>query len=1143
VVVTPIKGRIAYWETIANTSSFLPGQTSSGIQGSVPGMFSGETITDIISAEPAGFILTFSHGRVAHVTVKDQLGKPAIGVQFLRKSGGTSSGGFLGSIRNIVGGDRRKSVAAVRSGRSTKGQRDVVIATEEGEIEHWSTHLSIGDSLSFELNMREEILEALKHYLPNEPNHDSRLRVFDFVLAESTVKGSELTPIDGQPSYPLLLLVTLSQPNTSGFYIVEAHVSAQSSSINVIHPITCYTAPVSGSPRWRPRLRVPKPGQVAFVVLETAVVVFSLAKIEESPSSQLLMEGQRLPEPFQDCIKFQNDTIYRVLGFDAEDKQSQLQGPSCVLAVQGFGLVRVTSVAIPVSGEEPEDIKITLQSKVEQAIFYGTIRQNPLDLTSTEQGPYSSEEIEEAALTISHEILSSTSKYIPKASPSIDHHLKLRAKALEDLALHLQKHHGPLSRTLKWNLLWGAEKLAAAQAMWKVQEDIMKRKPKDRKETYWEQLLFFMGSNYRTKADKTKGETDWVRLWLTKDVYRVEFLLNWLYEGHKEVKEDNFLGENEVVENIRESSDLWIAGFDAAYRFREDNAPLYGLGDEIFDTRHAILKSGYKDLPEAWTLEAKTVRSGECLLGLVSDTTHSWWEASKANDPGQPSRKTVIHMAHALPKEVDLSQRMFFERHAWLMEQEHEENSQYLDQAKKMMKWGPLKRRQYFYKIAGLGLVREAIDLAEHWMDMQALVELNAEAKKQVNHRVENDHEPLASGAKRSEQDMKSIEERTQSYFDKYGSGWAKAYFNKMVLQGELGTLLLEGQEDEKKQPYVTQFLRRNPGYQKVSWINDVICEKDFGHAAKTLESLSFKKVDALWTKKTELCLAKLSRLAVVEPDSNVAGKKPRISTKKFDDRLALLDVQDRIHDHVLPSIGPVIDSKGAQQVALETFGKGIVGGKKYPALRALLNDGLGLLLRGKALSPEHLVDVLTLMDQAEYVGHEEQDPEILCHEFWLAMRVLRLGEVDLSVAEGLIHIIWRRAMIRDDWVSLNDTTDKNDEEVTAAMTQTGFFRTLVDYYDHIQHHPEDASSIKLLSPTQILDAEVFPKSLQKRFRENEVELVRRDLEAENEVLKKYVEKGRIELHYGGMLKMAQAEVRAKADRAGDEAAREVGKA
>jgi nuclear pore complex protein Nup133 len=302
------------------------------------------------------------------------------------------------------------------------------------------------------------------------------------------------------------------------------------------------------------------------------------------------------------------------------------------------------------------------------------------------------------------------------------------------------------------------------------------------------------------------------------------------------------------------------------------------------------------------------------------------------------------------------------------------------------------------------------------------------------------------------------------------------------------------------------------------------------------------KKNDDVWTKKTALCLAKLSKLAAIETDQKASAKE-RASTKRFDDRLALLEVQSQVQAHILPSIGPVIDDAGARQVAQETFCKRIVGGKNHPALKALLHDSLGLLLRRKAISTERLVDILTLMDPVEYNGHEEENPQILGHEFWLALKILQLGEVDPSTSEGLTHIIWRRAMIRDDWIMLNDTTDKNDDQVTEEMTRTSLYRTLVDYYEHVQHHPGESSTIKLLNPSNVLNSEVFPKSLQSRFRENEVVLVLRDLEAENEVLKRYVEKGRVELHYGGLMKMAQAAVRAEADRAGNEAAAEIGKA
>ena len=116
VIVSPKTGKVVYWDTITNASTTIPGQTSSSADGTIPGLMTGETVQELVSAEPAGFLLTFSHGRVAHLTVRDQMGRPAIGVQFLRKSASSASGGLFGSIRNVFGGDRRKGTPLVKSG-------------------------------------------------------------------------------------------------------------------------------------------------------------------------------------------------------------------------------------------------------------------------------------------------------------------------------------------------------------------------------------------------------------------------------------------------------------------------------------------------------------------------------------------------------------------------------------------------------------------------------------------------------------------------------------------------------------------------------------------------------------------------------------------------------------------------------------------------------------------------------------------------------------------------------------------------------------------------------------------------------------------------------------------------------------------
>ncbi len=87
VVVMPTTGKITYWESISSaaTLDFLR-QQRTGVEDLVPGMFSGEHIIQLLSAEPAGFVVVFSSGRLAYLNVRDSHGRPSIAVQFFRNA-------------------------------------------------------------------------------------------------------------------------------------------------------------------------------------------------------------------------------------------------------------------------------------------------------------------------------------------------------------------------------------------------------------------------------------------------------------------------------------------------------------------------------------------------------------------------------------------------------------------------------------------------------------------------------------------------------------------------------------------------------------------------------------------------------------------------------------------------------------------------------------------------------------------------------------------------------------------------------------------------------------------------------------------------------------------------------------------------
>src|SRR5262249_31931405 len=142
-----------------------------------------------------------------------------------------------------------------------------------------------------------------------------------------------------------------------------------------------------------------------------------------------------------------------------------------------------------------------LKSKIEQAIFYGFEPLNPLNFAARPEIKQSLADVEEAALEISREILDSTSKYIPTITPSMDNQLHQRADALALLALHLKENYPPLSRLTKWKLLWDAEKLAAARAMWKNYDAQLKGRKPSEKKSLQSELYFMLGDHLKTTAN------------------------------------------------------------------------------------------------------------------------------------------------------------------------------------------------------------------------------------------------------------------------------------------------------------------------------------------------------------------------------------------------------------------------------------------------------------------------------------------------------------------------------------------------------------------------------------------------------------------------------------------------------------------
>ena len=1042
----------------------------------------------------------------------------------------------------------------VRAGKASKGQRDLVIASEDGELEFWNVKIGVGDSLDNSVSTKETLMEALQAAVPEDILPSSTFKLLDLELTSRPHTTRDLVKHGDKLSTQFTTLVQMSHLDQTHYYLIEAQVKDVITIVQVVHPIRCYSTPISESTTWRPKIAVSEPTNLAFIAFEDSIVIFSLARPQDSPSSQLFLDRPAPREPFQDCIKFQNDMAFRVIAFVNEEPENSDKRATLILAISSFGLVRLTANSMTRALDEEDDefdYRITAKSKIEQAVFFGSLTSNPLDLTTSIQGQsFSATELSTAALEISCEILTSSSKYLPKSTPSIEAQLKLRGKALEDLAQYLMSHHAStLDRSTRFNLLWNAEKLSAAQAIWRTQQSIEKRYVtlKDREMPYMHFVLRALHESRQTYPDAERGESDRVRHWLVNDPDKMGHFLSELISCTKELEAMDINDPQVVAEYFKEAQDIWIAAYETAFKFREDRCHDYGLGDEVFTD--GILQGGYPDdTQQLWTTAPEPLKYGELFIPQICRFVRDWWEsplptgkASKKQLPvdengktyAAPSRQILSYLVNQLQSQAEIVVKLLDES---FNDKETRLNHGNTDASSKAEQLASLdnerisKRRETVNRISEFNK-QGAIRIAENMADTPLLVDMNLKYIQELSIRRQLAATSNPAETQRMDQELRTIQDHAETYYGKFGTDWALAHFSRNMQDGDLGDILQEAQaNDGEKQHYLTWFLRESQklgvSVDKLSWINDIIGENQYGRALNTLSSMSLKRKDDLWGKKTETCLAKLASFAASEDAEANGAPQPSQAPRTviYDQELDIMAIQMALLEHVLSLTLNAIDAQAAQELVMKEVSVRVV--KDKPALKNLLGQGLDDLVAGRALTAYQLVDVLTLMDPVQFQGIDEQeDPGIQGYEFSLALQVVdastQLNQVE---KQALQKGIWRRAMIRDDWLRLNETSLKDDESVERAMEMSALFATLVQVMDRQNRHPKD--SLRLWSPQEILDAELFPPSLQERFESQELDEIEMDLRSEQDRLQAFVAKGRLELHFGGLVQSAEDGVR-----------------
>ncbi|KAJ5231402.1 uncharacterized protein N7469_005990 [Penicillium citrinum] len=1111
LVIIPSTGKIVYWETVSSAASLaLSRQKQNGIQGSTPGLLSGEVAVEVMNCEPSGLIVTFSSGRVAHVTLRDPQGKPSVLVNFLRSTGG-GGGGLLGGLKNVLGGGYwRKEVTAVRPGGSRqRGQRDVLVATSTGLIEIWNTHWHHGSAMKKKFDIKEEIATALPSNMKSANEID--LKVLDFAFS---TQGSDEQ--ESNESWGLYVVVTTPQSlEAKTVFVVQLQLSGNEARIQSTFAVGIHSIPVLAQDL-KPKILVSSSEDTAFIIFGQSLVILSLSSIDDSPTSQLLHDSQKLPLPFQDIIHLRSGKEFEILGYGSEERSEDNEGSSCLIMIRNFGVVRVDVTPQYSTEHDVEEGPVTAKHKLEQAIFFGTMAKNPLNLVGDGGLNFPPEEIEQASLDICRELLQSETRFIPSTAISIDQNLRLRAKALSDLASLLSKKGNPLGRTARWELLWGAEKLASQRAMWKLEESLRTKNEGH----FLGQVIDSMNDKFKTRPT---GDIDPVRQWFLKDTYQMEHIIPWIKHSVKSRKGGSKQSRKNS-EQILEASELFLAVTETAFRYRDDHASMYGLGDDFVED--GVLADGYDTLPEFWTSRRMGYTEAGDLLEIEIDSALSWVQQKKSSADA-PDGQIAKRLAENSARHLRVVGQMHRERTRWLSAQD---DTKLTDESVSIEQSFVKERKWSLFKLAGIGHLQDAIFLAERFRDMEALVELILELCDQVKDRaekglVQDSTEASVFGVAPIGNSVADVERRVAQYFDKFGEPWSDAYFTRQISMGNPGALL----SMRKYQRSVTSFLRKSPAYAKLSWMNDVTGEDDYESAAACLENLAIGSETKLWNHHVEISLAKLSKLASIEknpPLGNNSAIQEDIS--RLDDSIAIDETQDKLYYYIRPFTDGAIDHKAEQELALDYFGGYLAPDR--PSLHEILGDALSTLVNRNTISTDGLLDILTLIGYVEVP--EDVDNDLCGREFYQALRVLdhsRYAQRDPSYVSALRKLIWRRCMIKDDWDARGKAAEGVNGDSDSATRDTTLYQTLLSCLTE----PTESSLPSLfepLSPADALMVESESDILVSRFRPEQRVRVATDLQREDDILRDYIQTGKLDFWFQNLLESVESQVSVPAD-------------
>ncbi|KAJ1597370.1 hypothetical protein NDA14_005910 [Ustilago hordei] len=954
----------------------------------------GETLVKMERVDEGTVVLATSQSRLLRVSIGSRAGVLQAEIRAFSQPRGLL-GRIFGSASAISSSNDQISSLAIAPSQPHKQGREVY-AIGHKTLQKWHILESGSERLLAEQDIQQVIASSV---LEQSDERYSAAQSLAFDILDGAVQG------DGK----LVLLFSQSrgshEPLNYGLAVLDAVKDAGSFVIAALISID-FANYADPRPYAVPTLSMPRGGPAAFVTFADTVVI------------KQLEEGC---EGFEEVVKLKDDVRNRFLGFGSDSvsvgAQNAIAALSLISAISGSLLVETNTSEVKIrctaytsAADRQRADTERLKGKLEQALYYSESPLNPLTLKlpAVLQGTLMT-----AAVQLSRELLTFSNPIAQSVAPSVDLRIALKDRTAKLTLLirfiarcgHMEK----LAQTTKRQLRSDAELSAALSELWVYQNEFYSQ-------SQGQSALARAIEAVMQEQGLASGGEDVVRLFFRHHADLTPRVLERLWRQSKGVVAQELGGRSRGVVELNR---VVIGAFRSALRYRKECGGWYGI----------VERDG--GVFEGWTAQMTSVQLLESLFSVTSnvipDRTRELGSSidftilASSGGGGNEEQRIQTELKSHLCSLAEIALSSYSERLSYLSSAAAASSGQgggggggggdsALERELSVFSTTYRSARpRFIHPLVSIGRSDQAFSLAEEYCDFRTLVELSTTAN-------------LYSAA------------RLDSYLERYRESFAYELYN-FYLESDQPKLLLSQKAEYSS--LVLSYLDQTQNL-RLGWLHDLALEK-YDDASGKLESLAVGE-EMLGQRKLMLSLSKLGFLSgCTVQDLTKEGTQRRIEV--WDDWLDLVAVQESMVALWGNSIGslpidlPNAGTAAGEQLASEVTDTVATRLTEYSAYRRhYMHLVEKVLVQAKYLNSEDLVDLLTLKDT----------PPTQLEDFATAIKVLiRAQDVPAQRLNSSLRAVWRRAVIRDDWIALSETGGVSDEMVMADLKATALYAVL----------------------------------------------------------------------------------------------------